>query len=90
MKNQLTICYRVFHVRKRDERTGWESWDTIALTKEQLRAAQTIGQSSKELIYRTFNKDGYKVLEIGDVEKRSFTVDLTDMSLHLEANAVGQ
>jgi len=48
----------------------------IVLTKNQLQAAQTVGQSSKELISRICKKQGYKVLEIGKAEKRSIALDL--------------
>jgi hypothetical protein len=48
----------------------------IVLTKNQLQAAQTVGQSSKELIQRICKKQGYKVLEIGKPEKRSIALDL--------------
>jgi len=57
---KVTIIYRVFHVRKRDERTGEVSEDAIAFTKDELRAAQLVGESSKELIYRAYNRAGYR------------------------------
>lgn len=48
----------------------------IILTKNQLQAAQTVGQSSKELIQRICKKQGYTVVEIGKAEKRTIEVDL--------------
>lgn len=48
----------------------------IVLTKNQLQAAQVIGQSSNELISRICKKQGYKLLEIGKAEKRSIALDL--------------
>lgn len=48
----------------------------IVLTKDQLRAAQIVGQSSKELIHRICERQGYKVLEIYKAEKKTIPVDL--------------
>lgn len=48
----------------------------IVLTKDQLQAAQIVGQSSKEVINRLCKKRGYKVLEIGKAEKKTIFVDL--------------
>lgn len=76
MNTSIPIGIRAFQVTCQDERTGEVSKDTIVLTKEQLRAAQTVGQSSKELIYRIFNRQGFRVLEIGKAAKREITVDL--------------
>ena len=76
MNNPININVRVFHVSLRDERTGAVSEDTVVLTKGQLRAAQTVGQSSKELICRIFNREGYRVMDIGKAIKRTISVDL--------------
>lgn len=76
MNNTINTNVRVFQVTIRDERTGTVSKDTVVLTKGQLRAAQTVGQSSKELICRIFNREGYTVLDIGKAVKRDIPVDL--------------
>ena len=76
MNNTININVRVFPVSLRDERTGAVSMDTVVLTKGQLRAAQIVGQSSKELICRIFNRKGYQVLDIGKAVKRDIPVDL--------------
>ena len=76
MNNQIVISTRTFSVSLRDERTGAVSMDTVVLTKGQLRAAQVVGQSSKELICRIFNREGYRVLDIGKAVKRNIPVDL--------------
>lgn len=76
MNIPININVRVFPVSLRDERTGAVSEDTIVLTKHQLQAAQTVGQSSKELICRIFNREGYRVLDIGKAVKRDISVDL--------------
>ena len=76
MNNTININVRVFPVSLRDERTGSVSMDTVVLTKHQLRAAQVVGQSSKELICRIFNREGYRVLDIGKAVKQDIPVDL--------------
>ena len=50
--------------------------DIIVLTKEHLRAAQLVGQSSKELITRICANEGYRVVEIGKPAKRDVTFNL--------------
>lgn len=50
----------------------------VILTKEQLRAAQTVGESSKELIQRICSRDGYKVLDIGKADRRTFEINLSE------------
>ena len=76
MNNAIKLNVLVFPVTIRDERTGTKSDDTIILTKNQLRAAQTVGQSSKELIYRLCNREGYRGLDIGKPKKREILVDI--------------
>lgn len=51
----------------------------VILTKEQLNAAQLTGQSSKELIRRICGWDGYKVLDIGKADRRTFEINLSEM-----------
>lgn len=48
----------------------------VILTKEQLQAAQLVGQSSKELIHRICNRKGYAVLYIGKPERKTLEIDL--------------
>ena len=76
MKTFENICVRVFPVKLRDSRSGEELTDEIVLTKAMLTAAQIVGQSSKELIHRIYNREGYSVLEIGKPRKTTVTVDL--------------
>ena len=76
MKTYHEIRIRVFPLTVQDERTGTVSFDRIAITKEQLQAAQLVGQSSKELIHRIYSRAGFKVLSIGKAVKRTITVDL--------------
>lgn len=51
----------------------------VILTKGQLRAAQTVGESSKEVIHRICERDGYTVLDIGKAERRTFEINLAEM-----------
>ena len=76
MKNEITIQARAYIVTVRDERTGEEFADHLVLDKRQLQAAQIVGQSSTELIYRLYNRQGYKVLEIGTPTKKELKVEL--------------
>lgn len=79
MKNEMTIHLRVFPVLVHDHRTGAEEAITVPVTKQQLQAAQIVGQSSNELIERLCERQGYTVLEIGTPEKGAVTLDLYDL-----------
>ena len=58
--------------------------DTIVFTKGQLQAAQLVGQSSKELICRAYNRAGYTVLDIGKARKQVVSLDLEGLYLEQE------
>ena len=79
MKNIITIEARRFPVQavKKDNQEPYSLH--IVLTKEQLQAAQLVGQSSKELIFRLCDRQGYKVIEIGKPEKKSIQLDMAAM-----------
>lgn len=79
MKNDVTMQARAYSVTVEDQRSGEKSVELIALDKQQLQAAQIVGQSSNELIYRLFNRQGYKVLDIGKPVKKEIVVDLTEL-----------
>ena len=76
MKNELVLNLRQFPVVAHDHRTGQEKAITVTATKDQLRAAQLVGQSSKELIERLCDRQGYTVMEIGKPFKLAVAVDL--------------
>lgn len=76
MKTYEKIHLRAFDVRIRDERTGKTREDVIVFTKQQLQAAQVVGQSSKELIYRAYNREGFTVLDTGKAKKATAELDL--------------
>lgn len=79
MQNTITIQLRAYPVSIRDQRTGERREDVVVLDKRQLRAAQTVGQSSTELIHRMYNRQGFYVLDIGKPVKRAATVELTEL-----------
>lgn len=51
----------------------------VILTKEQLRAAGIVEQSSKELIHRICNREDYTVLDIGKPERKTLEVNLNEL-----------
>ena len=59
--------------------------DCIVISKEQLKAAQIVCQSSKELIHRLYEHRGLKVLNIGKAEKRTINVDMTMLWKYMES-----
>ena len=79
MTNEVTMQARAYSVTVEDQRSGEKSVELIALDKQQLQAAQIVGQSSNELIYRLYNRQGYKVLDIGKPVKKEIVVDLTEL-----------
>ena len=91
MKNKITITVRNFPVLAHDHRTGREEKITVPVTREQLRAAQLVGQSSTELIERLCERQGYTVIEIGQPDKFSMKLNLEELvkqyQEHQEARA---
>ena len=87
MKHTITINTREYPVTLRDERTGEISTDMITLSKEELRAARIVGESSTDLIYRCYNRQGFRVLDVGKPIKREISIDLTELSQQQEATA---
>lgn len=89
MKNTITIYVRNFPVLVYDHRTSKEEKITVPVTKEQLRASQLVGQSSKELIERLCERQGYTVIEIGKPIKHTIPLNLAALleqyEEHLEA-----
>lgn len=79
MKNTFTIEARKFPVTVKDMRTGDITNDIIILSKQELQAAQIVGQSSKELIWRMYNRKGFHVLDIGTPEKQTLFADLEEL-----------
>lgn len=76
MNNTINVTVRAFPVKAKDMRSGTESAGHIVLTKEQLQAAALVGMDSETLICRIYNRQGYRVLDIGASDKKQVTVDL--------------
>lgn len=87
MKNELVLNLRQFPVVAHDHRSGQEKAITVTVTKDQLRAAQLVSQSSKELIERLCDRQGYTVMEIGKPFKVAVTVDLDKLVEEQEEQA---
>ena len=79
MTTNYIIQARCFPVKIRDLRTGEEHADMIVLDKQQLKVVETLGLTPDDLIYRRYNEQGYKVLDIGKARKRTITVDLKEL-----------
>lgn len=76
MKTEIKIQTRVYPVELKDARTGEKSSDTIVLTKDQLQAGGLVGMTDEDIIYRIYNRQGYRVMEIGNPQKVELTIDL--------------
>ena len=59
MKNEIILNLRQFPGLAHDHRTGTEEAIVVTVTKHQLQAATIVGQSSKELIERLCDRQGY-------------------------------
>jgi len=79
-KPEITIHLRRFRVALRNRETGEKVTVFLTLDKSQLQAAQTIGESSKELIERFAVRNGYELLKvIGKPDKRTVTIPLDEL-----------
>lgn len=76
MKNEIILNLCQFPVLAHDHRDGQEKHIVVTVAKNQLQAAQVVGQSSKELIERLCDRQGYSALEIGKPFKVACVVDL--------------
>lgn len=79
MKTEIKIPVRAYAVKIRDERTGEKMDDTIVLTKEQIRAGAMFDMSDEAIIWRIYNRRGYRVREIGPAKKLELTLDLEEL-----------
>ena len=82
MKTMYELQIRAFPVKIRDCRTGEEKTDFIVFDKARLQAANLVGQSSKELIERVYQKEGFTVLDVGKADK--MTVDIRMDNIYTE------
>ena len=79
MKTEISLHLRQFPVLAHDHRTGEEEAITVTVAKQQLQAAQIVGQSSKELIDRLCDRQGYSVIEIGKPDKLTVKLNLEEL-----------
>lgn len=79
MKTEIKIPVRVYHVILRDTRTGEVMNDTIVLEKSRIQAGALFDLGDEDIIYRIYNRKGYRVLEIGKPKKVELTVDLEQL-----------
>ncbi|MBE6714891.1 MAG: hypothetical protein E7575_06395 [Ruminococcaceae bacterium] len=76
MKSEIKIPVRAYSVKIRDERTGEKMDDTIIMEKAKLQAGAMVGLGDEDIIYRLYNRQGFRVLQIGEVHKTIITIDL--------------
>ncbi len=88
MKNEITMHLRRFPVLV--QYCGEKKRVTVTVSKEQLRASQTVGQSSKELIERLCDRQGYDVEEINKPYKLDVVLDLDTLADEYEARVEGR
>ena len=79
MKTEIKITVRAYPVEIKDERTGDRQQDTIVLDKATLQAGALVGLGDEEIIYRAYNRKGFRVLEIGKPVKADLAVDLLEL-----------
>lgn len=79
-KPEITIHLRRFRVALRHRESGEEVTVYLTLDKTQLQAAQIVGQSSKELLARYADCNGYELLDvIGKPDKLTVTLSLDEL-----------
>lgn len=76
MKTTYEMHLLRFYAQVWDSKTMENREESIVLSKDQLRAAGLIGQSSKELITRLFARKGLEVLSIGKPDRQTVVLDL--------------
>mgnify|MGYP002513165760 CR=1 FL=1 len=79
MKNKITMEARRFPVRIVSTDSGEVISDHIVLSKMQIQASKLVGESLQNLICRLYRRQGFAVVEIGEPEKKSLTIELTDL-----------
>ena len=79
MKTEKMITVRAYPVEIRDERTGEKTKDTIVLDKAMLQAGAMVGLGDEDIIFRLYNRKGYRVFEIGKPVKADLSVNLDDL-----------
>lgn len=87
MKSEMRIPVRAYSVTLRDTRTGEVMNDTIVLEKSRIQAAALFDMGDEDIIYRIYNRQGYRVLEIGKPQKVELAIDLEKVfSAQMQSN----
>ena len=79
MRTEIKIPVRVYSVELKDARTGERLTDTIVLEKSRIQAGAMFDLGDEDIIYRIYNRQGYRVLEIGKPQKVELAVDLEQL-----------
>ena len=79
MKTAIKIPVRAYTVELKDARTGERITDTIVLEKSRLQAGALFDLGDEDIICRIYNRQGFRVLEIGKPVKVDLNLDLTEM-----------
>lgn len=79
MKTEIKIAVRAYPVKIKDERTGEKKNDVVVLEKARLQAGAMVGLGDEDIIRRIYNRQGYRVLDIGAPEKLEIAVDLHEL-----------
>lgn len=79
MKTEIKIPVRAFTVELKDTRTGERITDIIVLEKGRIQAAALFDMGDEDIIYRIYNRQGYRVMEIGKPKKVELAVDLEEL-----------
>lgn len=79
MKTEIKIPVRAFQVTLKDTRTGEVMEDSIVLEKSRIQAAALFDLGDEDIIYRIYNRKGYRVLEISKPRKVELAIDLEEL-----------
>lgn len=79
MKTEIKIPVRGYQVTLKDTRTGEVMEDTIVLEKSRLQAGALFELGDEDIIYRIYNRKGYRVLDISKPRKVELSIDLEEL-----------
>lgn len=76
---EIEIHLLRFYARVWDPAREENREEAVTLTKDHLRAAGLVGQSSKELLQRICERQGLQLLEAGKAERRTIAFNLDSL-----------
>lgn len=76
MKTTLPITLMPAVVTLRDGRTGQTHTDQVVLDYDTVRRCEGCGLDADAIVYRMYNRQGYKVEEITRARRVTVTIDL--------------